>query len=206
MFTGIVTAIGVLEERSSLQEGLRLRISSQYESESLKMGASISCSGICLTVVALSEKGVRMPWFEVEAWEETLRLSTLSFWKIGERINLERSLKIGDELGGHLVYGHIHGISEIIAAQDEGLARRFKIQLPANLASFVIPKGSIALNGTSLTVNFVNKSIFDVLLTRYTLDMTIWGESRVGDFLNTEVDMLACYGIYKDKIGCYDGK
>lgn len=193
MFTGIVTDVGTLESRSELSHGLRLRIATAFDPKTIAVGASIACSGTCLTVVALPEDGSNARWFEVEAWEEALRLTTVVSWEIGSRINLERALKVGDELGGHIVSGHVDGMAEIIEMIDEGGATRFRIRAPKDLAKFIAPKGSIALDGTSLTVNKVERDVFDVLLIAHTLDVTTWGANKVGDMLNLEVDTMARY-------------
>ncbi len=193
MFTGIVTDIGTLESRSDLSHGLRLRIATSYDPKTIAIGASIACSGTCLTVVALPDEQSNAKWFEVEAWEEALRLTTVGTWSNGTRINLERALKVGDELGGHIVSGHIDGMAEIIEMIDEGEATRYRIRAPRELAKFIAPKGSIALDGTSLTVNQVERDVFDVLIIRHTLEVTTWGSSKVGDFLNLEVDTMARY-------------
>jgi len=188
MFTGIITDIGTLENVEQLDQGKRFRVRSAYDQDSIDIGASIAHSGVCLTVTKLGDN-----WHEVEAWEEALRLTTLGNWHIGERINLERSLKIGDELGGHMVSGHVDGIAEIIDVTSEGKATRFHIEAPANLAKFVAPKGSVALDGTSLTVNSVNGNRFDVLLIAHSLEVTTWGDRRKGDYINLEVDQMARY-------------
>ncbi len=193
MFTGIVTDIGTVEQVSPMQEGIKLRVATIYDPQTIAMGASISHSGICLTVTGLSEGGSNDRWFEVEAWEEALRLTTVGTWTAGTRINLERSLKIGDELGGHIVSGHIDGKAEILSVTEEGEATRYRLRAPEHLAKFVAPKGSIALDGTSLTVNAVNGTDFDVLLIRHTLEVTTWGERKAGDFVNFEVDTMARY-------------
>ncbi|WFS01929.1 riboflavin synthase [Rhizobium tumorigenes] len=193
MFTGIVTDIGTVEEVSPMQEGIKLRVATIYDPKTIAMGASISHSGICLTVTGLSEGGSNHRWFEVEAWEEALRLTTVGSWTAGTRINLERSLKIGDELGGHIVSGHIDGKAEVLSVTEEGEATRYRLRAPEHLAKFVAPKGSIALDGTSLTVNAVNGTDFDVLLIRHTLEVTTWGERKAGDFVNFEVDTMARY-------------
>lgn len=193
MFTGIVTDIGTVESVSALKEGIKLRIATNYDPKTIDMGASISHSGICLTVTGLPEEGSNDRWFEVEAWEEALRLTTISAWQSGTHINLERSLKIGDELGGHIVSGHVDGRAEILSVTAEGDATRFRLRAPEHLARFVAPKGSIALDGTSLTVNAVDGADFDVLLIRHTLEVTTWGERRQGDFVNFEVDTMARY-------------
>lgn len=193
MFTGIVTDVGTVAAIKPLKQGVGLRIETIYDPETIAIGASIACSGVCLTVTALPEKQVNERWFEVEAWEEALRLTTASAWESGSRINLERALKIGDELGGHIVSGHVDGMAEIVARQDEGDAVRFTLEAPRALAKFIAPKGSIALDGTSLTVNKVDGIRFDVLLIHHSLTVTTWGERKVGDSVNLEVDTMARY-------------
>ncbi|ANM09999.1 MULTISPECIES: riboflavin synthase [unclassified Rhizobium] len=193
MFTGIVTDVGTVESVSPLKEGIRLRVATAYDPSTIDMGASISHSGICLTVTSLPAEGSNGRWFEVEAWEEALRLTTIGAWQQGSRINLERSLKIGDELGGHIVSGHVDGKAEILSVTSEGDATRYRLRAPDHLAKFVAPKGSIALDGTSLTVNAVDGTDFDVLLIRHTLEVTTWGERKAGDFVNFEVDTMARY-------------
>lgn len=193
MFTGIVTDVGMVAAVKPLKQGIGLRIETTYDPETIAIGASIACSGVCLTVTALPEKKTNARWFEVEAWEEALRLTTASAWQAGGRINLERALKIGDELGGHIVSGHVDGMAEIVARQDEGDAVRFTLDAPPALAKFIAPKGSIALDGTSLTVNKVDGTRFDVLLIHHSLTVTTWGERKVGDSVNLEVDTMARY-------------
>lgn len=193
MFTGIVTDIGTVASTTPLPEGVRLRINTVYDPQTIDIGASIACSGVCLTVVTLPEAGSNQRWFEVEAWEEALRLTTAAGWKAGTRINLERALKIGDELGGHIVSGHVDGQAEIVARKDEGEAVRFTLEAPAELAKFIAPKGSVALDGTSLTVNQVERTRFDVLLIHHSLSVTTWGERQVGDRINLEIDTMARY-------------
>jgi len=193
MFTGIVTDIGTIEAVRPLDKGVRLRVKSTYDPATIAIGASISTAGVCLTVVELPEAGSSQRWFEVEAWEEALRLTTASGWREGIRVNLERALKIGDELGGHIVSGHVDGMAEIVAREDEGEAVRFTLEAPRELAKFIAPKGSIALDGTSLTVNKVAGTRFDVLLIHHSLTVTTWGERRVGDRVNLEVDTMARY-------------
>jgi len=193
MFTGIVTDIGTITSTEALPEGVRLRIDTAYDPVGIDIGASISCAGVCLTVVALPEEGSNARWFDVEAWEEALRLTTASGWAKGTRINLERALKIGDELGGHIVSGHVDGMAEIVAREDEGDAVRFTLEAPAGLAKFIAPKGSVALDGTSLTVNRVERTRFDVLLIHHSLTVTTWGARQVGDRVNLEIDTMARY-------------
>ncbi|WP_455475469.1 riboflavin synthase [Bartonella sp. B17] len=193
MFTGIVTDIGCVEDIKSLNNGIRLNILTRYDLESLKIGASIACSGICLTIVELAPKQAVNNWFAVEAWEETLRLTNLAQWTKGTFVNLERSLRFGDEVGGHLVSGHIDGLAKIVNKSEEGDAVRFCIETPTRLLPFITNKGSIALNGTSLTINRVEDNIFDVLIIRHTLEVTTWGQAKIGDQVNLEVDQLARY-------------
>jgi riboflavin synthase len=193
MFTGIVTDVGTLRRRTELPQGLRLRIETEYDPKTIAIGASMACSGTCLTVVALPEETSKSRWFEVEAWEEALRLTTTGSWVEGASVNLERALKVGDELGGHIVSGHVDGVAEIIALNLEGGATRYRIRAPKALAKFIAPKGSIALDGTSLTVNKVERDVFDVLIIAHTLVVTTWGKKKVGDSLNLEVDTMARY-------------
>ena len=193
MFTGIVTDVGTVAHVGARNEGLRLRIETSYDPTTIDIGASIACGGVCLTVVALPGEGANDRWFEVEAWEEALRLTTVSGWRPGTRINLERALKVGDELGGHIVSGHVDGMAEIVGRDDEGEAVRFTLEAPRDLARFIAAKGSVALDGTSLTVNRVEGTRFDVLLIHHSLQVTTWGERAVGDSVNIEIDTMARY-------------
>ncbi len=193
MFTGIVTDVGIVASLAPMDEGVRLRISTTYDPKTIAMGASIAHGGVCLTVTNLPGEGSNERWFEVEAWEEALRLTTIASWREGTRINLERALKIGDELGGHIVSGHVDGKAEILSVEPEGEAVRIRLRAPEHLAPFIAPKGSVALDGTSLTVNAVDNTDFDVLLIRHTLAVTTWGDRQPGDFVNLEVDTMARY-------------
>lgn len=193
MFTGIVTDVGRVAKAEPLAKGRRFRIETAYDPATIEIGASIACSGPCLTVVALPQAGSNERWFEVEAWEEALRLTTAASWEKGTRLNLERALKIGDELGGHIVSGHVDGMAEIVAREEEGDAVRFRLRAPAHLAKFIATKGSICLDGTSLTVNSVAREVFDVLLIHHSLTVTTWGERQAGDRVNLEVDTMARY-------------
>jgi riboflavin synthase len=192
MFTGLVTDVGEvvsIEDRGELK---RIRIACSYPAESIALGASIACSGPCLTAVAIGTSGQRT-WFDVDAAAETLARTTVGAWTVGGRINLERSLKIGDELGGHIVTGHVDGVATLVARSDfDGMAK-FDIRAPAALARFIAEKGSVALDGTSLTVNSVDGDMLSVLLIPHTLSVTTWGERRAGDPLNIEVDLMARY-------------
>lgn len=188
MFTGIITDIGTLEKVKQLPEGKRFTVSTSYDTSSIDIGASIAHEGVCLTVVSKTEAT-----FDVEAWEEALRLTTAGTWILGQKLNLERALKVGDELGGHIVSGHVDGMAEVVKVQAEGEATRYTIRAPENLARFIAPKGSIALNGTSLTVNAVNGTEFDVLLIRHSQEVTTWGQTKLGDRMNIEIDTMARY-------------
>lgn len=191
MFTGIVTDMGTVERVADLPVGRRLTIRTVYDPDGIEIGASIACGGPCLTVVEKGSADDR--WFAVEAWEEALRLTTLGDWGEGTRVNTERSLKIGDELGGHLVSGHVDGRATITARTDEGDAVRFTLRAPETLACFIAPKGSVALDGTSLTVNGVDGPEFDVLIIKHTLGVTTWGQRKEGDEVNLEIDQMARY-------------
>jgi riboflavin synthase len=193
MFTGIVTDVGRVAAVKPLPKGASFRIETAYDPASIAIGASIACAGVCLTVVALPEPGSSMRGFEVEAWEEALRLTTAAEWRVGTRVNLERALKVGDELGGHIVSGHVDGTAGILAREEEGDAVRFTLEAPAEMAKFIAPKGSVALDGTSLTVNQVRGNRFEVLLIQHSLSVTTWGERRAGDRVNLEVDTMARY-------------
>ena len=193
MFTGIVTDVGTIEAARPLSKGVRLRVGTAYDPATIAIGASIATGGVCLTVVELPAPGSNQHWFEVEAWEEALRLTTASGWGEGTRVNLERALKVGDELGGHIVSGHVDGMAEIVGRDDEGDAVRFTLEAPRDLARFIAPKGSVALDGTSLTVNRVDGTRFDVLLIHHSLTVTTWGERKVGDRVNLEIDTMARY-------------
>lgn len=193
MFTGIVSDIGTIETITPLEEGIRLRIKSNFDPATIDIGASIACGGVCLTVVEKPEEGSNARWFDVEAWEEALRLTTLGSCKIGDHINLERSLKIGDELGGHIVSGHVDGLAKVVSIEQEGEATRFTLEALTELAKFIAPKGSVTLDGTSLTVNLVDKNQFDVLLIRHSFGVTTWGEVKTGDQINLEIDTMARY-------------
>jgi riboflavin synthase len=193
MFTGIVTDIGTIDRITLLNEGIRLRVATNDDPATIALGASISHAGVCLTVTALPDAGSNERWHEVEAWEEALRLTTAGVWQEGTRVNIERALKIGDELGGHIVSGHVDGMAEIVSVEEEGDAVRYTLRAPEGHAKFVAQKGSVALDGASLTVNKVEGDLFDVLLIRHTLEVTTWGERKAGDFVNFEADTMARY-------------
>jgi riboflavin synthase len=187
MFTGIVTDIG--EVASLLQQGdLRARIRTAYDTSSIDMGASIASDGVCLTVVGLGDD-----WYDVQISAETVSKTTLGGWAVGSRVNLERALRVGDELGGHIVSGHVDGVAQVVSVTDQGDSTRVRLRAPDALAGFIAPKGSVALNGTSLTVNEVDGAEFGINFIPHTKDVTTWGGVRVGDKVNIEVDTLARY-------------
>ncbi len=192
MFTGLVTDVGELVSVETRGSARRLRISCNYDAEGIALGASIANNGVCLTVVGVGAAGNKT-WFEVDAAAETLAVTSLQSWKPGQKINLERSLKVGDELGGHIVSGHVDGIAKLVEREDFDAQARFNFRVPKGLRKFIAQKGSVALDGTSLTVNSVDDDIFSVLLIPHTLAVTTWGASRVGDDINLEVDMMARY-------------
>ncbi|MGR3594707.1 riboflavin synthase alpha chain [Limimaricola soesokkakensis] len=192
MFTGIITDVG--EVLDVVQEGdLRARIATSYDPETIDIGASIACDGVCLTVVALGREPRN--WFDVQISAETVGLTNIgrNGWHKGKRINLERALKVGDELGGHIVSGHVDGVAEVVSTRDEGDSLRVRFRAPEALAKFIAPKGSVALNGTSLTVNEVEGTEFGVNLIPHTREVTNWGEIAQGQFINLEIDTMARY-------------
>jgi riboflavin synthase len=193
MFTGIVSGLGEVIDVEEKAEGLRqIRIGCDDNPNSIAIGASIACSGICLTVVECGVTSNRAS-FSVDAAAETLRLTTAGDWRRGTRINLERALRLGDELGGHLVSGHVDGIAELVTRDDFLDTASFSIRVPTLLSRFVAPKGSVALNGVSLTVNKVEGDIFSVLIIPHTLKVTTFGALELGARLNLEVDQMARY-------------
>jgi riboflavin synthase len=193
MFTGIVSDIGEVMEAERNEAGARLVIACRYPADSIATGASISCAGICLTVVDKRALSDGRSAFTVDASAETLGKTTLARWREGTRINLERALKAADELGGHIVAGHVDGTAEIAAITPEGSSKRFTFRVPEHLTRFIAPKGSICLDGTSLTVNEVDAVTFGVNIIPHTLAVTTWGSAREGDEVNLEIDMLARY-------------
>jgi riboflavin synthase len=192
MFTGIISDVGQIIDITPLGELSRLRIASAYDAKAIALGASIANSGPCLTVVGVEPRGEGSALaFDVGA--ETLAVTTLGKWRAGARVNLERSLKVGDELGGHMVSGHVDGVAEILSRRDfDGMAH-FRFRAPKDLSKFIAVKGSVALDGTSLTVNAVEGDTFEILLIPHTLKMTTWGDRKAGDAVNVEVDQMARY-------------
>lgn len=191
MFTGIITDVGTirtLERRGDL----RARIGTAYDPEGIDLGASIACDGCCLTVVdrGRDDQGA---WFDVDISAESVSKTAISDWAEGRGVNLERALKVCDELGGHIVSGHVDGVAQITAMHDEGDSTRYTFEVPEDLARFIAPKGSVALDGTSLTVNEVGRTSFGVNLIPHTKTVTTWGAAAVGDKVNLEIDTLARY-------------
>ena len=187
MFTGIITDIGTIE-RVEQQGDLRARIQTSYDTAGIELGASIASDGVCLTVVELGAD-----WYDVQISAETVSKTNLSDWVAGRRVNLERALRVGDELGGHIVSGHVDGVAEVVSVAESGDSTRVTLRAPADLARFIAPKGSVALNGTSLTVNDVNGAEFGVNFIPHTKQVTTWGAVAAGDRVNLEIDTLARY-------------
>lgn len=187
MFTGIVTDVGSIRSLEARGD-LRARIATGYDTGTIDMGASIACDGVCLTVVDLGPD-----WFDVDISAETVSKTNVDAWVAGKKLNLERALKVGDELGGHIVSGHVDGVAQIIAMTDEGDSTRVTLRAPEALAKFIAPKGSVALNGTSLTVNEVDGCDFGINFIPHTKAVTTWGDVAVGDRINLEIDTLARY-------------
>ena len=187
MFTGIVTDVGRV--RAIKQRGdTRVEIETSYDMDDVDIGASIACSGPCLTVV---EKG--SGWFAVEASAETLDKTALGDWAVGTQVNLERAMRIGDELGGHIVSGHVDAVAEVVDMTPEGDSMRFSFEAPADFAKYIAPKGSVCLDGVSLTVNEVDGNRFGVNIISHTQSATSFGERKIGDRINMEIDTIARY-------------
>jgi riboflavin synthase len=190
MFTGLIGRIGTIESIAPRGELKHARITSPVPADEIPVGASVACSGPCLTVAACAADGT---WFEVDVGAETLARTTARNWRVGTRLNLERSLKIGDELGGHMVSGHVDGVARILGLDAFDGMKRFAIEAPPHLRRFIAVKGSVALDGCSLTVNEVMGERFSILLIPHTLAVTTWNERKVGDEVNLEVDLMARY-------------
>lgn len=191
MFTGIITDIGTIAKVTQSGD-TRFDVLTAYDTDTIELGASIAHSGVCLTVIEKG-KGGDGDWFAVEASKETLDVTSARDWRDGTKLNLERALKMGDELGGHIVSGHVDGLAEIAAITPEGDSQRYTFKTTAELMPFIAPKGSVTLDGTSLTVNEVDGLTFGVNLIPHTQDVTTWGLSKPGDIVNLEIDVLARY-------------
>lgn len=192
MFTGLIDDIGIVSAVSVHGQGRVLRIATSYPLIDLKLGASIACAGACLTVIARSEEQEKC-WFEIEVSSETLEKTTTGMWQIGDKVNLERALKLGDRLGGHLVTGHVDGLAELISREENDEFARMTFKVSKHLSRFIAPKASVALDGTSLTVNDVRDNEFTVMLIPHTLEATTWKSRKTGDMANLEVDLVARY-------------
>ena len=196
MFTGIISDVGEIIELEKRGD-LHARIKTSYETDDINIGASIACDGVCLTVVELG-----MGWFAVDISAETVSKTNIlrdkqnsngSHWRVGKRLNLERALKVGDELGGHIVSGHVDGVADILSVKEEGESTRVILSAPFELMKFIAPKGYVALNGTSLTVNDVDQTGFGINFIPHTKSVTTWGNISVGDMVNLEIDTMARY-------------
>ena len=190
MFTGIISDVGTILEVTQMGD-TRYVIETSYDTKGIDIGASIACSGVCLTVIEKME--TPSPRFAVEASAETLNVTTAKKWAVGTKLNLERALKMGDELGGHIVSGHVDGIAEIKSIEPDGDSLRFVFAAPEELAMFIASKGSVTLDGTSLTVNEVRGNNFGINMIPHTQAVTTWGQSKSGDLINIEIDVLARY-------------
>ena len=190
MFTGIISDVGTILEVTQMGD-TRYVIETSYDTKGIYIGASIACSGVCLTVIENME--TPSPRFAVEASAETLNVTTAKKWAVGTKLNLERALKMGDELGGHIVSGHVDGIAEIKSIEPDGDSLRFVFAAPEELAMFIASKGSVTLDGTSLTVNEVRGNNFGINMIPHTQAVTTWGQSKSGDLINIEIDVLARY-------------
>lgn len=187
MFTGIITDKGRVAQLSRAGD-LTARIETDYDIATVDIGASIACDGVCLTVTSLGAD-----WFEVDISAETLSKTTLGAWAVGDAVNLERALRVGDELGGHIVSGHVDGVADIVSVTEDGASSRYVFDAPEALARFIAPKGSVALDGTSLTVNEVDGARFGVNIIPHTKAVTTWGTAAAGDRVNLEIDTMARY-------------
>ena len=187
MFTGIISDIGTITKLDQ-QGDLRARVETSYDTAGIDIGTSIASDGVCLTVIAREGD-----WYDVQISAETISKTNLDSWQVGKRVNLERALKVGDELGGHIVSGHVDGVAEIVTIENEGDSTRVTLRAPADLARFIAPKGSVALNGTSLTVNDVTGCEFGINFIPHTREVTTWRDVAVGDRVNLEIDTLARY-------------
>ncbi|MEC8201842.1 MAG: riboflavin synthase [Pseudomonadota bacterium] len=187
MFTGLITDVGRVQAVTNVGDR-RIEIETSFPIAEIELGASIACSGVCLTAIEFGDN-----WFAVEASEETTSKTTVGDWQAGDALNLERSLRIGDELGGHLVFGHVDGVAEIAERRRDGDSIRFSILAPDDLAPYIASKGSVALSGVSLTVNEIDGNRFGVNIIPHTADVTTLGRLSAGDRVNLEIDMLARY-------------
>ena len=196
MFTGIITDTGTLVRRDAGQ----FEIACHYEISTIDLGASIACDGCCLTVTDLKKNDAGETIFSVDVSPESLKLTILDSWQVGQKINLERAMKMGEEFGGHIVSGHVDGVAEIISTKADGNAHRFVIKVPDHLKIFIAPKGSVTLNGVSLTVNEVEDDEFGVAIIPHTFNETTWHLCKEGTKMNIEVDVLARYALRANQV------
>jgi len=210
MFTGIITDIGAILEIEGASD-MQVKIACAYDVDTINIGASISCSGVCLTVIEKDRENNKN-WFKVDVSAETSSKTTTGTWGEGTQLNLERALKVGDELGGHMVSGHVDDLAEIIAIDKIGESQRFRFRVTENLARYIAQKGSVCLDGTSFTVNDVSNHEFDINIIPHTLTVTTWGNCCVGDKVNLEIDVIARYVARLEDCcstpdpGCMSGK
>ncbi len=193
MFTGIITDIATLSDMTSSKNGAQLKIDCAYDMATIDLGASIASDGCCLTVTKMEKTPSGGTLYSVDVANESLSCTTIGSWQKGQKINLERAMGVGAELGGHIVTGHVDGLATIIERKTDGDAQRFTLEVPNQLAKFIAQKGSVALNGVSLTVNEVDGNRFGVSIIPHTLKMTTWGDRQQGDQVNLEIDLLARY-------------
>lgn len=191
MFTGIITDLGAVSSREKMAEGTRLTLQTGFDMATIPLGASIACDGICLTVIEKSENAPH--WFTVEVSPETLERTTLNQWQEGSRVNLERPVQAGGEFGGHFVTGHVDAVGEVQQFSPQGEFWLLEIRYPASFAPMLAPKGSVTVNGVSLTVNDVTPQVIHITLIPHTAQETNLGTLKVGDSVNLEVDLIARY-------------
>lgn len=200
MFTGIITDIGKVVAKTLTEQGSHYKIACHYAPNTIQLGASIACDGCCLTVTNIETISENECIFSVDVSEETLRITTLDDWQEGQKINLERALRMGDEFGGHIVSGHIDGVGVIDNLKQMGNSTRYEISCPQTLKQFIASKGSVTLNGVSLTVNQVEDQRFSVNIIPHTMSKTTWSDAKKGTKLNLEIDVLARYALRAQEI------
>ncbi len=201
MFTGIITDIATVAVIQASENGTKMQIDCAYDMDGIDLGASIASDGCCLTVTHMEKTASGGTLYSVDVANETLSCTTIGDWQEGQKINLERAMGVGEELGGHIVTGHVDGLATVIERKTDGDAQRFTLEVPEKLAKYIAQKGSVALNGVSLTVNEVEANRFGISLIPHTLKMTTWGDRHVGDKVNLEVDLLARYVARLNEFG-----
>jgi len=193
MFTGIITDIGIIKSNVDKGDFITCEIETKYKSDSILLGASIACSGVCLTAIKMQQVLDEKCLFTVDVSPETIAKTTAKDWKVGTALNLERAMQAGDEFGGHMVSGHVDQIAKVIDRIDNDGGALYKIEMAENIKPFIADKGSVCLDGTSLTVNKVCKDHFEIMLIPHTLEVTTWGKTQAGDLINLEIDTFARY-------------